>query len=157
MHSDADPSPGSSDSASAHTVSSHPSSQSTDDVSLKENLQRWLKGEHIDWSSDYAAQFKSAQEQAEKLISQDPDQAEQLALDGEKWLAQYLVSDLELMKIAQSAGNQDPAVGADKIERVEQMYNTILKRIEEREAKIQAQQAAKTEQADVAKSSHDEL
>ncbi|TKY87995.1 hypothetical protein EX895_003091 [Sporisorium graminicola] len=134
------------DSASTYKVSSHSTS---DDVSLKENLQRWLEGEHVDWSSDYATQFQEAQKAAEKLISQDPDKAQQVALESEKWLAQYLVSDVELMKLAREKGNQDAAVSDDKIERVERMYNEITKRIEEREAKVKAEGKAST--------AHDEL
>ena len=76
-----------------------------------------------------------------------------MALQSEKWLAQYLVSDVELMKIAREKGNEDAAVSDEKIERVERMYNEILKRIEEREAKMQSNQPEES----IAQSSHDEL
>ncbi|GAC97892.1 hypothetical protein PHSY_005480 [Pseudozyma hubeiensis SY62] len=137
------------DSGSTYKVSSHSDS---DDVSLKENLQRWLDGEQVDWNSDYATQFKDAQRAAEDLIANDPEKADQMALESEKWLAHYLVSDLEMMKIARDKGNQDPAVADDKIERIERMYNEIVKRIEERELKVK--QAAKDE---TPATSHDEL
>ncbi|CDS01098.1 hypothetical protein [Sporisorium scitamineum] len=139
--SDGDP-----DSATTYKVSSHTTS---DDISLKENLQRWLEGEQVDWSSDYATQFQEAQKAAEKLIAQGPEKAQQMALESEKWLAHYLVSDVELMKMAKEKGNEDPAVSDEKIERVERMYNEIKKRIEEREAKVKDDKSSGT--------SHDEL
>ncbi|CBQ70130.1 related to MPD1-Disulfide isomerase related protein [Sporisorium reilianum SRZ2] len=147
-------------SASYSSSSSHPDSSSykvtshtsSDDTSLKENLQRWLEGEHVDWSTDYAAQFQDAQKAAEKLITDDPEKAQQMALESEKWLAHYLVSDVEMMKIVRDKGNQDPAVSDDKIQRVERMYDEIRKRIQEREKRIE-------EEADKKKASggHDEL
>lgn len=141
------------DDASSYKLSSHTTSSDDNNTSLKENLQRWLEGEQVDWSSDYATQFQSAQLAAEKLVAENPDQAEQMALQSEKWLAQYLVSDVELMKIAREKGNEDAAVSDEKIERVEKMYNEILKRIEEREAKMQSNQPEES----IAQSSHDEL
>lgn len=144
------------DDASSYKVSSHSSSGSDDQVNLKENLQRWLEGEQVDWASDYASQFKTAREEAEKLIKEDPKAAEQMALQSEKWLAEYLVSDLELMKIARSKGNEDPAVSDEKIERVEKMYNEILKRIEDREGKRKSKDGREREGSS-APSSHDEL
>lgn len=138
------------DSASTYKVSSHTES---DDISLKENLQRWLEGEKVDWSADYATQFKDAQRAAEDLIANDPEKADQMALESEKWLAHYLVSDLDMMKIAKDKGNQDPALSDDKIERVERMYNEILKRIEERESKFKEKES----QAETPSKGHDEL
>ena len=132
--------------SSSYKISS--SSSSDGDVSLKENLQRWLEGEHVDWSSEYSSQFTEAQAAAEKLLKDDPAKAELMALESEKWLAHYLVSDLELMKTAREKGNQDPAVGEDKIERVQKMYDELMKRIEEREAKVKAESEKK---------GHDEL
>ena len=125
------------DDGSSYKLSSHTTSSGGDDVSLKENLQRWLEGEQVDWSGDYSTQFSSAQAAAEKLIAENPEKAQQMALESEKWLAQYLVSDIEMMKLAREKGNQDPALADDKLERVEKMYNEILKRIEEREAKLE--------------------
>lgn len=145
------------DDSSSYKVSSHTSSSassSDEDVSLKENLQRWLEGESVDWSSDFSGQFATAQEAAEKLIAQDPEKAQQMALESEKWLAHYLVSDLEMMKIAREKGNEDPAVGDDKIERVQRMYDELQKRIQEREEKISQKDAVKDD--DKVKS-HDEL
>ncbi|EST07169.1 Thioredoxin domain protein [Kalmanozyma brasiliensis GHG001] len=129
--------------------------------SLKENLQRWLEGEQVDWSSEYSTQFSDAHKAAEKLMAEDPDKAEQMALESERWLAQYLVSDLDMMKIAREKGNQDPSLNDDKIERVEKMYNEILKRIEVREQKLKDKPSAGASQEDVpeeqAKAPHDEL
>ncbi|KAJ1026290.1 hypothetical protein NDA16_002377 [Ustilago loliicola] len=149
------------DSASSYKVSSH-TTVDDDSISLKENLQRWLEGEQVDWSSDYASQFKDAQQAAEKLVKQNPEQAEQMALESEKWLAKYLVSDVEMMKMARDKGNEDPAVSEEKIERVEKMYNEIVKRIEEREAKIKDKGKKTVEKGDkeeeeTTHSSHDEL
>lgn len=149
------------DSASSYKVSSH-TSNDDDSISLKENLQRWLEGEQVDWSSDYASQFKDAQQAAEKLIKQNPEQAEQMALESEKWLAKYLVSDVEMMKMAREKGNEDPAVSEEKIERVERIYNEIVKRIEEREARIKSVSNKKVdegekEDGEPSHSSHDEL
>lgn len=156
------------DSDSSYKVSSHTTS-STDDTSLKENLQRWLEGEQVDWSSDYSTQFSEAHKAAEKLIAEDPDKAEQMALESEKWLAHYLVSDLDMMKMAKDKGNQDAALSDEKIERVERMYNELLRRIEEREEKIknkgegdqqerpQGKCKAAPAQTAPAPSSHDEL
>ncbi|KAJ1036225.1 hypothetical protein NDA18_000090 [Ustilago nuda] len=150
------------DSASSYKVSSHTTSGDEDSISLKENLQRWLEGEQVDWSSEYASQFKEAQEAAEKLVKHSPDQAEEMALESEKWLAKYLVSDVEMMKMARDKGNEDSAVSDEKIERVEKMYKEIVKRIEEREAKIK-ERGAKTieegekEEGEAGHTSHDEL
>ncbi|SNX87429.1 related to MPD1 - Disulfide isomerase related protein [Melanopsichium pennsylvanicum] len=142
--------------ASSYKLNSHTTTTTSDseDISLKENLQRWLEGEQVDWNSDYSTQFTDAQAAAEKLLKEDPDKAEQMALESEKWLAHYLVSDVELMKIAREKGNQDPALSDDKLERVEKMYQELLKRIEERENKIK--QKAPKDHQDQTKS-HDEL
>lgn len=141
------------DSASTYKVSSHTDSDS-EDISLKENLQRWLEGEHVDWSAEYSTQFQDAHHAAEQLIATNPEKADQMALESEKWLAQYLVSDLELMKMAREKGNQDASVSDEKIERVERMYNEILKRIDERENKVKHKETAPQE---VSAKSHDEL
>ena len=58
-----------------------------------------------------------------------------------------------MMKIAKDKGNQDPALSDDKIERVERMYNEILKRIEERESKFKEKES----QAETPSKGHDEL
>lgn len=143
------------DSASSYKVSSHTQGKDGEDMSLKENLQRWLEGEQVDWSSDYADHFTSAQKAAEHLIKEDPEKAEQMALESEKWLAQYLVSDLEMMKLARDKGNEDPAVSDAKIERIQNMYDEINKRIEERQNKVAAKASASSD--DKAAWSHDEL
>lgn len=101
--------------------------------SLKESIQQWLKGENVDWSGDYASKFEQAQEEAADLIRKDPKKAEQMALEGEKWLADHLISDIELMTLAREKGNTNPSLSDEKLQRVQSMYDELLKRIKQRE------------------------
>ncbi|PWZ03472.1 thioredoxin-domain-containing protein [Testicularia cyperi] len=123
-----------------------------DSVSLKENLQRWLEGEKVDWSAEYSEQFKDAQAAAEKLVRENPEQAEKMALESEKWLAEHLISDIELMKLAREKGNNDPSISDEKIQRVEKMYDEIKRRIHDRESR-----GVNTPDIDPPPSHHDEL
>jgi protein disulfide-isomerase A6 len=123
---------------SSYEVSSHSGyDASGEDESLKGKLQKWLEGEQVDWSGEYAAQFAQAQQAAEALIRDDPERAEQTALQSEQWLADHLESDLELMKLARSKGNQHPVVADDKIQRVERMYHQLRERIQTRQRKLE--------------------
>lgn len=105
--------------------------------SLRESIQQWLEGENVDWSGDYATKFDQAQQEAAELIRKDPKKAEELALEGEKWLADHLISDIELMTLARDKGNTNPSLSDEKLQRVQGMYDELLKRIKQREDRLQ--------------------
>lgn len=101
--------------------------------SVREKLTQWFDGEQIDWRGEYGAVFDKAQRMASELLAKDPARAEQVAAEGEDWLLSYLVSDLELMKIAREEGADAPSLSDEQYAKVQAMYEQLKARKDARD------------------------
>ncbi|EPQ27046.1 uncharacterized protein PFL1_05330 [Pseudozyma flocculosa PF-1] len=134
----------------SYRVSSHREAPSeAERASLREQLTKWLDGQKVDWSSQYADQFDKAAAAAKELMEKDPEEARKVAVRGEEFLLSHLETDLAMMEKARANGVEDESISDEKIEQVRRMVGELEKRVAER--------TKEEEEGQQQQSGHDEL